>query len=112
MAEKEAEDDGIDLLLAVIVIDLHLQDEEEEVALVGNRDLMISNLVDDLDQETFRLLVVDIVVMMIMTDDILDPEAPLLDFRDLHVVDHRSLLRLHYWLKMILIGIFLFRAHD
>ena len=94
MEEKEVEVDGIDLHLAVIVIDLHLQHEEEEVALVGNQDLMISNLVDDLDQETSHHLVVDIVVMTIMGDDILGLEVLLLDFLDLHVVEHRNLLRL------------------
>ena len=94
MEEKEVEVDGIDLHLAVIVIDLHLQHEEEEVALVANQDLMISNLVDDLDQETSHHLVVDIVVMMIMGDDILGLEVLLLDFLDLHVAEHRNLLRL------------------
>ena len=110
MEGKEVKDDEIDHPSDVIVIDLLLQDEEEEAVRVGSQEMMISNLVDDPDQEIFRHLVVDIVGMTITGDVILDLEVLLLDIQDLPVVQRQSLLRLHYLSKMILIGISLSRV--
>ena len=108
----EAEDAGnvIDLRLIETEIVHHLLGEAE-VVLVGE-DTTIMILADDLDQENFLPVAVeveeDMVVerMILAEGDIPDLEVLLPGDTDLRLlpVVHLNLLKLHYWSKMILIG--------
>jgi hypothetical protein len=108
----EVEDAGsvIDPRLVETEIVHHLLGEAEVVLVGEDRTIMI--LADDLDQENFLPVAVeveeDMVVerMILAEGDIPDLEVLLPGDTDLRLlpVVHLNLLKLHYWSKMILIG--------